>query len=122
MSDDGAGPSLSIMTPQGVEEMGVNFKELLGGMLPHRTKQRRMKVSVAREAFASEEATLLIDPDQVRELAVERVEQSGIVFIDEIDKVAVGSGGKHGPDISREGVQRDLLPIVEGSTIGSRSR
>jgi ATP-dependent HslUV protease ATP-binding subunit HslU len=120
LADDGGGPSLSIMTPQGVEEMGVNFKELLGGMMPQKTKQRRMKVPDAREAFTAEEATKLVDPDQVREQAVRRVEQSGIVFIDEIDKVAVGAGGKHGPDVSREGVQRDLLPIVEGSTVQTK--
>ena len=120
LNDDGGGPSLSIMTPQGVEEMGVNFKDLLGGMMGSRTKRRRMRVAEAREAFAAEEATLLVDQDRVRELAVKRVEQSGIVFIDEIDKVAVGSGGKHGPDVSREGVQRDLLPIVEGSTVQTK--
>jgi ATP-dependent HslUV protease ATP-binding subunit HslU len=88
--------------------------------MPQKTKQRRMKVPDAREAFTAEEATKLVDPDQVREQAVRRVEQSGIVFIDEIDKVAVGAGGKHGPDVSREGVQRDLLPIVEGSTVQTK--
>ena len=118
--DDGGGPSLSIMTPQGVEEMGVQFKDLLGGMLPKRTRKRRMKVYEARQAFANEAATELVDMDEVRELAIRRVEQTGIVFIDEIDKVAVGSGGKHGPDVSREGVQRDLLPIVEGSTVQTK--
>ncbi len=121
LSEDAAGPSLSIMTPQGVEEMGVQFRDLLGGMMPKRTRQRKMKVSEARDALADEEAAQLVDQDRVRELAVERVEQSGIVFIDEIDKVAVGSGGgKQGPDVSREGVQRDLLPIVEGSTVQTK--
>jgi ATP-dependent HslUV protease ATP-binding subunit HslU len=119
-SDDGGGPSLSIMTPQGVEEMGVQFRDLLGSMMPKRTRMRKMKVFEARAALADEEAAQLIDQDRVRELAVERVEQSGIVFIDEIDKVAVGPGGKHGPDVSREGVQRDLLPIVEGSTVQTK--
>jgi ATP-dependent HslUV protease ATP-binding subunit HslU len=120
LSDDSGGPSLSIMTPQGVEEMGVQFKDLLGGMMPSRTKQRRMKVSDARLAFIAEEATKLVDAEEVREQAVYRVEHTGIVFVDEIDKVAVGSGGKHGPDVSREGVQRDLLPIVEGSTVQTK--
>jgi len=118
--DDGGGPSLSIMTPQGVEEMGVNFKDLLGGMMPQRTRHKRMKVSAARDALTTEEAAKLVDEDQVRELAVERVEQAGIVFIDEIDKVAAGAAGGQGPDVSREGVQRDLLPIVEGSTVQTK--
>ena len=120
LSDEAGGPSLSIMTPQGVEEMGVQFRDLLGSMMPKRTRQRKMKVFEAREVLAEEEAAALVDQDRVRELAVERVEQSGIVFIDEIDKVAVGSGGKQGPDVSREGVQRDLLPIVEGSTVQTK--
>jgi ATP-dependent HslUV protease ATP-binding subunit HslU len=120
LSDDAGGPSLSIMTPQGVEEMGVQFRDLLGSMMPKRTRQRKMKVAEAREVLTDEEAAALVDQDRVRELAVERVEQSGIVFIDEIDKVAVGSGGRQGPDVSREGVQRDLLPIVEGSTVQTK--
>ncbi len=120
LSDDGPGPSLSIMTPQGIEEMGFQFKDLLGGMMPDKTKSRRMKVSTAREALIGEEAGRLVDAEEVRELAVERVQQTGIVFIDEIDKVAAGSGGRQGPDVSREGVQRDLLPIVEGSTVQTK--
>ncbi|MAI77398.1 MAG: HslU--HslV peptidase ATPase subunit [Deltaproteobacteria bacterium] len=120
LTEEGPGPSMSIMTPQGVEEMGVQFKDLLGGMFPSQTKQRRMSVADARVAYTNEEATRLVDPDEVRDLAVTRVEQSGIVFVDEIDKVAVGSGGKQGPDVSREGVQRDLLPIVEGSTVQTK--
>jgi ATP-dependent HslUV protease ATP-binding subunit HslU len=120
LSDEGGGPSMSIMTPQGVEEMGVQFKDLLGGMFPNKTKRRRMKVSEARVAYANEEATQLLDQDEVRELAVRRVEQTGIVFLDEIDKIAVGAAGKQGPDVSREGVQRDLLPIVEGSTVQTK--
>lgn len=120
LSQDGGPPSVSIMTPQGAEDMGAQFKDLLSGLMPKQTKARRLKVADAREALISEEALALVDADKVRELAVRRVEETGIVFIDEIDKVAVGSGGRQGPDVSREGVQRDLLPIVEGSTVQTK--
>ena len=121
VEDGSAASSLSLFTPQGVEEMGVQFKDLLGGMLPRKTRQRRMSVPDARDLLVAEEATRLVDMDQVREQAVRRVEQSGIVFIDEIDKVVVGPGtGRSGPDVSREGVQRDLLPIVEGSAVQTK--
>jgi len=116
----GASPSISLFTPQGVEEMGMQFKDLLGGLMPSRSRRRRMSVKEAREALAAEEATRLVDMDQVREQAVARVEQSGIVFVDEIDKVAAGSSARGGPDVSREGVQRDLLPIVEGSSVQTK--
>jgi ATP-dependent HslUV protease ATP-binding subunit HslU len=116
----GASPTLSIFTPQGVEEMGMQFKDLLGGLLPQRTHRRRMSVAAAREALTAEEATRLVDMEHVREVAVERVEQTAIVFIDEIDKVAGGASDRTGADISREGVQRDLLPIVEGSTVQTK--
>jgi ATP-dependent HslUV protease ATP-binding subunit HslU len=116
----GAGPSISLFTPQGVEEMGMQFKDLLGGLFPRRPHRRRMKVAAAREALAAEEATRLVDMDQVRERAIARVEQTGIVFIDELDKVAAGAGARGGPDVSREGVQRDLLPIVEGSAVQTK--
>ena len=118
--EEAGGPSMSIMTPQGVEEMGVQFKDLLSGMMPKQTARRSMKIADAREALIEEEARELVDADRVKELAIQRVEDSGIVFIDEIDKVAVGSGGRQGPDVSREGVQRDLLPIVEGSTVQTK--
>ncbi|MCP5071010.1 MAG: ATP-dependent protease ATPase subunit HslU [bacterium] len=120
---DGSGaPSLSVFTPQGVEEMGVQFKDMLGGMFGGKTKTRRLKVPAALEVFSAEEAAKLVDMDQVRELAVERVEQAGIVFVDEIDKVASSGEGARagGVDVSREGVQRDLLPIVEGSTVQTK--
>jgi ATP-dependent HslUV protease ATP-binding subunit HslU len=121
VADAAASPTLSVVTPQGVEEMGVQFKELMGGLFPGRTRQRSLPVPAALEAFAAEEAGKLIDPDKVRERAVERVEQNGIVFVDEIDKVAAGrDAGRQGPDVSREGVQRDLLPIVEGSTVQTK--
>jgi len=116
----GPGPSISLFTPQGVEEMGVSFKDVLSGLMPNRTRRRRMSVADAREALVAEEATRLVDMDQVREKAIERVEQTGIVFIDEIDKIAAGASGKSGPDVSREGVQRDLLPIVEGSAVQTK--
>ncbi|MEB2346718.1 MAG: ATP-dependent protease ATPase subunit HslU [Deltaproteobacteria bacterium] len=115
-----ATPSLSIFTPQGVEEMGVQFKDLLGNLFPGRTRRRKLRVPAAREAFAAEEAARLVDADKVRETAIRRVEQAGIVFLDEIDKIAAAGGGKQGPDVSREGVQRDLLPIVEGSTVQTK--
>jgi ATP-dependent HslUV protease ATP-binding subunit HslU len=100
--------------------MGVSFKDVLSGLMPNRTRRRRMSVADARDALVAEEATRLVDMDQVREKAIERVEQTGIVFIDEIDKIAAGAAGKSGPDVSREGVQRDLLPIVEGSAVQTK--
>jgi len=121
LADGGAMPNLSIFTPQGVEEMGIQMKDLLGNLFPTRTRRRRMKIPAAREAFAAEEAGRLVDMDRVRELAIARVEQAGIVFLDELDKVATGGGPRQGgPDVSREGVQRDLLPIVEGSTVQTK--
>jgi len=116
----GGGPTMSIFTPQGVEEMGMQFKDMLGGLLPHRSHRRRMTVAAARDSLIVEEATRLVDMERVREIAVERVEQAAIVFIDEIDKVAGGASDRVGADVSREGVQRDLLPIVEGSTVQTK--
>ena len=112
-------PAFEIISNQGVEEMDINIKDMLPNIFGQRTKKRRMKVSEAVEYLIQEEEQRLIDMDQVTRIAVERVEQSGIIFLDEIDKIAGREGG-HGPDVSREGVQRDILPIVEGTTVNTR--
>lgn len=112
-------PSFEIISNQGVEEMDINIKDMLPNLFGQRTKKRKMKVSEAFEYLIQEEETRLVDMDQVTRIAVERVEQSGIIFLDEIDKIAGREGG-HGPDVSREGVQRDILPIVEGTTVNTR--
>lgn len=112
-------PSFEIISNQGVEEMDINLKDMLPNLFGQRTKKRKMKVSEAFEYLIQEEETRLIDMDQVTRTAVDRVEQSGIIFLDEIDKIAGREGG-HGPDVSREGVQRDILPIVEGTTVNTR--
>ncbi|RZU41600.1 ATP-dependent protease ATPase subunit HslU [Edaphobacter modestus] len=112
-------PSFEIITNQGTEEMDINLKDMLPGLFGQRTKKRKMKVSEAFEYLVQEEEGRLIDMDQVTRLAVERVEDSGMVFLDEIDKIAGREGG-HGPDVSREGVQRDILPIVEGTTVNTK--
>jgi ATP-dependent HslUV protease ATP-binding subunit HslU len=112
-------PMVEIFSNVGMEEMGINFKDMLGGMFPKSTKRRRLKVPEAMELLAQEEAQDLVDMDKVVKDAIARVEQSGIIFLDEIDKIA-GKNGTQGPDVSREGVQRDLLPIVEGSTVTTK--
>ena len=112
-------PSMQVFGPQGPEEMGFNIKEMFGNIFPKKTKHRRMKVSEARELLIEIEAEKLVDMDKVQTLAKERTEQNGIIFIDEIDKIASREGG-HGPEVSREGVQRDILPIVEGSTVNTK--
>ena len=112
-------PSFEIISNQGVEEMDINLKDILPNLFGQRTKKRKMKVAEAFEYLVQEEEGRLIDMDQVTRVAVERVENSGIVFLDEIDKIAGREGG-HGPDVSREGVQRDILPIVEGTTVNTR--
>jgi ATP-dependent HslUV protease ATP-binding subunit HslU len=112
-------PSFEIFTNQGVEEMGVNMKDMLPNIFGGRTKRKKVKVSEAREILIAEESEKLVDQSAVSREAVERTEQSGIVFLDEIDKIA-GRESAQGPDVSREGVQRDLLPIVEGTTVNTK--
>ena len=103
----------------GLEELEINLKEMLGGMLPEKSKRKKMKVPEALKALVQEEANKLIDIDKVTREAIDRVQQTGIIFIDEIDKVAARGQG-HGPDVSREGVQRDMLPVVEGTTVTTK--
>src|SRR6202522_4057079 len=112
-------PTFEIMSNQGVEEMDINIKDMLPNIFGARTKKRKMKVNEAFEYLIQEEEQRLIDMDQVTRVAIDRVENSGIVFLDEIDKIA-GEEVAHGPDVSREGVQRDILPIVEGTTVNTR--
>ncbi|PIE67587.1 MAG: HslU--HslV peptidase ATPase subunit [Deltaproteobacteria bacterium] len=112
-------PMVEIFSNVGMEEMGINFKDMLGPLMPKNTRRRKIKVPEAMQTMAVEEAQNLVDMDQVIRDAVARVEQAGIIFLDEIDKIA-GNGKGHGPDVSREGVQRDLLPIVEGSTVNTK--
>jgi ATP-dependent HslUV protease ATP-binding subunit HslU len=112
-------PVVEIFSNVGMEEMGINFKDMFGGILPKSTKKRKLKVQEALNVLTQEETQGLIDMEKVVKSAVQKVEQSGIVFLDEIDKI-VAKGGGHGPDVSREGVQRDLLPLVEGSTVSTK--
>lgn len=117
--EERAMPVVEIFSNVGMEEMGINFKDMFGSMMPKNTKRRKLTVSEAKEFLIQEEAQRLVDMDKVVKMGIEKVEQSGIIFLDEIDKI-VASEGKHGPDISREGVQRDLLPLVEGSTVNTK--
>jgi ATP-dependent HslUV protease ATP-binding subunit HslU len=112
-------PAFEVISNQGVEEMDINIKDMLPNIFGQRTKKRKMKVNEAFEYLIQEEEQRLIDMDQVTRAAIERVEDAGIIFLDEIDKIAGREGG-HGPDVSREGVQRDILPIVEGTTVNTR--
>ena len=112
-------PALRIFGASGMEEMDVNLRESLSGLFGGRTRRRRVSVAEAREILTREEEERLVDPDAVKRIALKRVEESGIIFIDEIDKVAGRERG-HGPDVSREGVQRDLLPLVEGTTVSTK--
>jgi len=112
-------PLVEIFTPAGIEEMDINMQEMFGGLLPPKRKRRKVTVLEARDILVEEEAQKLVDMDKVMGEAIERVENSGIVFIDEIDKIT-GPKATGGPDVSREGVQRDLLPVVEGSTVPTK--
>jgi ATP-dependent HslUV protease ATP-binding subunit HslU len=112
-------PSIEIIAGSSVEEVDINLKDMLPGLFQGKNKKRKMKVPEALEYLATEEEQKLIDMDSVARAAVERVEQAGIIFLDEIDKIA-GREGSHGPDVSREGVQRDILPIVEGTTVNTK--
>lgn len=116
---DSARPVVEVFSNLGMEEMDINLKDMFGGMFPKKTKHRKVKIKEAMKLLVQEEAQRLIDMDHVVDIALERVEQFGIIFIDEIDKVA-GREHKQGPDVSREGVQRDLLPLVEGSTVTTK--
>src|SRR5271154_412033 len=113
------GPTFEISSNMNLDEMGINIKDMLPAMFGSRSKKRNMRVSEALDYLVQEEEQKLIDMDQVTRIAIDRVESSGIVFLDEIDKIAGREGG-HGPDVSREGVQRDILPIVEGTTVNTR--
>jgi ATP-dependent HslUV protease ATP-binding subunit HslU len=112
-------PLMEVFSGQGMEEMGIHLKDMLSNIMPTKTKRRRLRVGEARRLLVQEEAQKLVDMEEVVAQAIRRVENSGIVFLDELDKVAGREGG-HGPDVSREGVQRDLLPIVEGSTVTTK--
>jgi ATP-dependent HslUV protease ATP-binding subunit HslU len=113
------GPTFEVSTNGNMEEMDINLKDVIPGLFGPRTRKRNMRVSEALEYLVQEEEQKLVDMDQVTRIALERVERNGIVFLDEIDKIAGREGG-HGPDVSREGVQRDILPIVEGTTVNTR--
>src|SRR5580658_10325235 len=113
------GPTFEVTTAAGMEEMDINLKDMLGGLFGGRTRKRKMRVGEALDYLVQEEEQKLVDMDQVTRTAIERVERSGIIFLDEVDKIAGREGG-HGPEVSREGVQRDILPIVEGTTVNTR--
>ena len=115
-----SGPLMQVIGPMNLDDMGVNLQEMFGGLLPKKMKRRRVSIAEARTILTNEEAQKLIDHDAAVREAVQRVENSGIVFIDEIDKIAGSKGQGAGPDVSREGVQRDLLPIVEGSNVNTK--
>lgn len=115
-----AAPMIDIVGGQGMEEMGVNFGDMLGNMFPKKTKRRKINISEAREYLLREEQENLIDMDSITRVALEKAEWSGIIFLDEIDKIAGRESGSGNPDVSREGVQRDLLPIVEGTTVNTK--
>ncbi|MFO7760312.1 MAG: ATP-dependent protease ATPase subunit HslU [Desulfobia sp.] len=113
-------PMVEVFSNSGMGDMGPDMKDMFGKMFPKKTQRRRLSISEAREILQKEEAEKLIDMGQVSQLAIQRTEQSGIIFLDEIDKVAGGREGRQGGEVSREGVQRDLLPIVEGATVSTK--
>lgn len=113
-------PVMQVLGPIGLEDMGINLQDMFGSMMPKKVKKRKMTIAEAKVALSQEEANKLIDMDAVVKEAITRVQEYGIVFLDEIDKIAGGGGKGHGPDVSREGVQRDLLPIVEGSNVSTK--
>ena len=121
---DTAMPSFEVIAGTSVEEIGINLKDMMGNMFQGRTKTRRLRVPEALENLVAEEQAKLVDMESVSRTAIQRVEQSGMIFIDEIDKIAsrdaMSGGGGHGPDVSREGVQRDILPIIEGTTVNTK--
>ncbi|MBL0731561.1 MAG: ATP-dependent protease ATPase subunit HslU [Desulfosarcina sp.] len=119
VSDRGAMPVVEIFSNMGIEEMGMNVRDMISGMMPKNTKRRKVKVPEAMKLLSADEAQNLVDMDKVVKLAIKMVEQSGIIFLDEIDKIS-GKNSGNGPDVSREGVQRDLLPIVEGSNVTTK--
>jgi len=112
--------SMQVLGPMGLDDMGINFQEIISNMVPKKKKKRKTTIKEAKRVITQEEAQKLIDMEAVQKEAIKRVQESGIVFIDEIDKIAGNSKGGHGPDVSREGVQRDMLPIVEGSTVNTK--
>ena len=113
-------PVVEVFSPAGMEEMDINLKDMFSNIFPGKSKRRKVKVPEARQILVQEELSKLIDTDKVTKMAKERVEQTGIVFIDELDKIAGTHSAQYGPDVSREGVQRDLLPIIEGSTVNTK--
>jgi ATP-dependent HslUV protease ATP-binding subunit HslU len=113
---NGLFPIVEVFSPQGIEELGINFQEMLGGIMPRKTKKRKVTVEEAKKILAQEETSKLIDMEEVISEAIFKVENSGIIFVDELDKIA-GEKDRIGPDVSREGVQRDILPIVEGTSV-----
>jgi ATP-dependent HslUV protease ATP-binding subunit HslU len=117
---ESSGPVMEVFSNMGTEEMGINLKDSFSHLFPKKTKHQRVSVDDAREVLIEQEAGKLVDRDKVIRMAIERAQENGIIFLDEIDKVAGRNSGGHGPDVSREGVQRDLLPIVEGSTVNTK--
>ena len=113
-------PVVEVFSPAGMEEMDINLKDMFSNIFPGKSKRRRVKVPEALHILVQEELAKLIDTDKVTKMARERVEQTGIVFVDELDKIAGSHSAQYGPDVSREGVQRDLLPIIEGSTVNTK--